>query len=476
MQEFREGNTTLSDRPHKISWQRDRVFVGLLIVAACIRLVMAFSMESLRLRGDEMDYIHTARVLVEEQRFFDMYRPPLYPVVQAAFLWCGGDTGSIRIFQGLLSALSLVFLYRIAFRAYGRKPALIATAFCAFDPILVEFSCILLSETVFIFLFLIALDLLTGTLETRRNVLWIWPGILLALAGLTRSQLITFLPIICLWIVMERGKRNWMKPCLFLTLSCIVVILPWTIRNYRASKAVVIVDVLGPMNLLISTVPEVKYIDKGTAWKESWTRVDGVRYRLAARRNTSRTQRRALEIAIGRIAADPGGFARKCLWEAGHLWTLDNHLLVHLRNGWYGDTAKKRVLPVAVVVTIGFTVWLYLSGFAGFVFAGRSPFRHLAIWAVVQALLLYGLIYSMARYAVPLRPLLAVMAGSAWSGGIRDGLELTSRKVRLLKICAITVIFLLILLVWARELPFVWDLIMHGGETFMKPEHLLLNQ
>ncbi|MBN1354994.1 glycosyltransferase family 39 protein [bacterium] len=457
------------------SWRRDRVFRIILIVSALIKLGLAVHFGSLRLRGDEMDYIHTARVLVVENRVFDMYRPPAYPFLQAAVIFLGAGNTAIRILQVIFSVLTTVFVYRMTGSAYGRTAARFASAIFAFDPVLVEFSYILLSETLFVFLVAALFDGMVSAKRTASNLHWLGLGAIFGLAVLTRSQIMTFFPFIWFWVFMEwKGSiRISVRRLLFFSFGSALLISPWTIRNYRASGAFVPVDVVGPMNLLMSTHPDTLYVDKGTTWKESWTGVDGVRYRLAARRDTARAMRRAMEISLARIRRNPGGFFRKCIWEAGHLWTLDNHLLVHLRNGWYGSEARIWLLPPAAVFTALFTVCLTVSGAAGICFVRDGPISRLAILAFLHAMLLFGLVFSTSRYAVPLRPFLAIAAGGWWAAKISPGGDSPVPIWNRTRILVFSAIAMCLLAIWSRDMPLIRDMLIRNAEGLTAPELII---
>ena len=156
--------------------------------------------------------------------------PPLYPTVLAGVSLLGGDSVlTQRAFGALFGAVTIVLIALIGRRVGGERVGLAAAAVAALYPLFVAADGAPMSES--LYGMLIAGCLLTA-LHLRDNrtirgaaVL----GALIALAALTRSEALLLLLLIGLPLT----GRNW-KAAIALVSACILVLTPWTVRNWSA--------------------------------------------------------------------------------------------------------------------------------------------------------------------------------------------------------------------------------------------------
>ena len=265
------------------------------------------------------------------------------------------------------------------------------------------------------------------------------------------------MPLLLAWLLWagrrEAGLRRAAGRAALVALGCGLVLLPWTLHHAARHGRLVVVSSVGPYNLLVGSDPSAHFVDKDDHWNARWGHLPEGGY----------AQGPALQVSWLRIVSRPGGFLAKSLWEAGHLWTLDSFPLRHLRNGWYGDAAAAW-LPGAVVLCVAFTALLYAGGVLGLLAAPASSLRSVGLLALLHATLLFGVTFSLSRYAVPMRPLLAL--GAAWLAWHprgparwlrRDG-RLDARRA----VLAAGVV-LLLGFAWWNDLPLLWDMLAHGG-------------
>ncbi len=443
----------------------------LLVLAASglLKLVLAVAVRHHAPILDEGAYLELAQGLAAGRGYVGTFRPPGYPAFMAVFLSLGLGTLGVRLAQVALSLLSTVLLYRIVARESGGRAGRIATVIFAFDPLVVAFSHRLWSETLFITLFLVAVDLL---LLARRDGSWgrfAIAGVVLGVSALVRPMVVTTLPFLGLWLLWDAWRERAAglrlgRPVLrmvVLGLTCLLVILPWTIRNQWVAGTFILIDSNGPFNVLVGSQPEARFVDKDDLWSARYGRVAGEPYTDLVLTDAARAQAGAMAAAKANIAADPAGFLAKCLWEAGHLWTLDSFLLRHLRNGWYGKDLPGWVTPLVTVVSATFYAALVLAGLAGICLGLGAPLARLSLLIVAQAVFLFGATYALSRYSLPLHPLLAYGAAVMLAGGtpLRARWQATAVPAR-------AVLLLLLLLVasgWARDLPLLGDMLLHQG-------------
>ncbi len=452
------------------AWSAPRFLAGVLLASGLLKLALAVAVRHHDAILDEGAYLELAQGLAAGRGFVGTFRPPGYPAFMAFWLWLGAGTLGIRLAQVALSLASAVLLHRLVAREAGDRAARVAVLLFAFDPLLVAFSHRLWSETLFIALFLLALDqLLLAVRETGWGRLAV-TGLVLGASALVRPMVVTSLPFIGLWLLWQawrdraEGGLRLARPVLqtlVLGLCCLTVILPWTARNQRVSGTFILIDSNGPFNFLVGSQPEARFVDKDDVWSSRYGRVDGQPYTELVLTDAARAQAGAMAQARANIAADPPGFAAKCLWEAGHLWTLDSFLLRHLRNGWYGSGLPGWVTPLVTLVSAGFYALLVLAGLAGLFLDTRTPFARLAVLLVGQAVLLFGATYALSRYSLTLHPLLAFGAASLLAGGrpVAECWRAAARPAR----AALVLLLLLVASGWVRDLPLLGDMLLHQG-------------
>jgi 4-amino-4-deoxy-L-arabinose transferase-like glycosyltransferase len=445
----------------------DRALLWIAGVSCGIKLLFALVAERNAPILDEGAYLSLARSLAATGHFQGTFRPPLYPAFEALFLYGGLGTLGIRLAQVVLSTLSVLLVYRIAFREAGQRPARIAAFLMAFNPVLIAFSHRLWSETLFIFLLLLAIDLLARPITEGNLRRWMGAGLLLGLAALTRPMLVTFLPFLAAWLLVHVARRQVKSgPALarFLTLAFAmgVVILPWTIRNRLASGDFVLIDSNGAFNILVGAQPESRFVDKDDVWSYRFGRVNGEAYVDLVARQPGRAQALAMEGAMSHIRQDIGGFVAKSWWEAGHLWTLDSFLLRHLRNGWYG-AVPGWVIPIVTIWAAGWFGLVVLSGFLGITAAAPSSFRSLLMLLLVQFTLLFAATYALSRYAVPLQALLAIPAG-AFLASRKETLDrVRAGLIPVHRLLLLGLVVIALGLAWIRDIPLLADMVHTGG-------------
>lgn len=394
-----------------------RGFWAILALSTAVKLALAIGLDSRPPVLDELAYLRLAQTLVNEGRFDTTFRPPLYPALIAFWLWSGVGVLGVRLTQVVLSALSVWLTFRLAQRAAPDTPgaALLAAALVAFHPTLVMFSHRLWSETTFIFLLLAALDLLMGALN--RRAVWLTAGLLLGAAALTRPVILPFLPLLGAWALIQLRRtgveRPWLKAAgrlALLGVGVTCVVAPWTIRNFRQTGDFVLVTTNSAFNLLVGSQPEAAFVVKDDTWRQEYGAVDGTMFQDLERVDPGGTQQEAIELALENIQEDPKLFVRKSIWEAGRLWTLDSFLLRHLRNGWYGGPTPRWVLVSLTLLTLVYMLVLYIGGVLGLATERPSRLRGVVLLLIGFSVALFGLAYSLSRYALPLHPLLAVFA------------------------------------------------------------------
>ncbi|MCK4821635.1 glycosyltransferase family 39 protein, partial [bacterium] len=139
----------------------------------------------------------------------------------------------VRIIQSILGATSCLIIYFLGKEIFPRRVAIIAAIIATFYYPFIQMSAYLVTESVSIFLLLFSFWWLIKSKED--NLFWslILSGILLGLAGLTRSTFFGFYPLIPLiFVLTSHSKKEGLKQGVLIFIGIALVLLPWVTRNY----------------------------------------------------------------------------------------------------------------------------------------------------------------------------------------------------------------------------------------------------
>lgn len=157
-------------------------------------------------------------------------QPPLYPGLLGGWLLMFGvDAATGKALNLMLSALTLV-LWAWTCPRTSMRPGwqLASTALLAFHPALVAYTAILGTETLAVFLAILAFTLTNAPMRVLKFGLL---GIVLALVALNRPQLLPLPVGVAIGVLC--GGLDWQRArnCLILLAAFGAVLLPWALRN-----------------------------------------------------------------------------------------------------------------------------------------------------------------------------------------------------------------------------------------------------
>jgi 4-amino-4-deoxy-L-arabinose transferase-like glycosyltransferase len=184
--------------------------------------------------GDQFEYLQVGRNLLSahELKFHDprfeqdvyAFRSPGYPLLIAA---CGGSARVVRIVQALLDTSTVLAIYLLARRYVDPRSSLVAAAFVAFNPFLIYFTGLILTETLFTAL------LAWGMYLLSRRCRWLrLHGLLLLSASVlvrpSAMGLVILLPALIEW---PKGWRAVLRSTALAGVILVIVLFPWAYRN-----------------------------------------------------------------------------------------------------------------------------------------------------------------------------------------------------------------------------------------------------
>lgn len=163
----------------------------------------------------------------------DSLRTPLYPMLLAGFQLMGAGGYGMLFLQVLLSSLTAVITANLSLKIFKcNRTALIAGLIVAIDIPSIIFTGLILTETVFTFLFIASIFSLVTHLETKDPRSLIWAGALHALAILCRPvAAITFVIILLVLLFSESSSRERIKKAAVWCITVFLILSPWLVRN-----------------------------------------------------------------------------------------------------------------------------------------------------------------------------------------------------------------------------------------------------
>jgi 4-amino-4-deoxy-L-arabinose transferase-like glycosyltransferase len=157
--------------------------------------------------------------------------PPLYSVLLAGPALLGLDSpDSQRLAGAVFGAVTILALGLLGRRLAGERAGLIAAGLGAVYPTLIAADGALMSETLYGALVALALLAAYRLLDVPGVGRALVLGAVTALAALTRGEALLLLPLVLIPLVWRR-REGW-RPALVAVLAFIVVLAPWTARNW----------------------------------------------------------------------------------------------------------------------------------------------------------------------------------------------------------------------------------------------------
>jgi 4-amino-4-deoxy-L-arabinose transferase-like glycosyltransferase len=203
--------------------------------ALLVRLPLFFTEHDAVPGGDSRQYLAIADGLLDGQGFeTDAYRTPGYPLFIAALQLLPGPTGdAVVVAQHLIGVGLVVAVLLVAWRFFGKAPALVAAALVAFTPVMPALENMILADFLFgtaIFAGAVALAYaLADRISPRLLVL---TGVVFGLAANVKPSgqfLIVAAPLALL--ATTRSVRQTVKWGAVPVVAFALTITPWIIHN-----------------------------------------------------------------------------------------------------------------------------------------------------------------------------------------------------------------------------------------------------
>lgn len=232
------------------------LFYALLFAGLFARLLWVTLVDTLPM-SDFLLYHESALSIVNGQGYriygyLSAYEPVGYPAFLALLYYVfTPDIIVPKLANILLSCLTMILTYVIAKRAFSEKVALIAMLIMAFIPRNITFTSVLSTEITFTVLFT-ALNLLVFI---RSKGMWAIAlrGVLTGVLALIKPYMLVYqLIMFAIDYIHTRKLVPSLKSFLLTTALMIVLISPWTIRNYIMFNTLIPISTNGGYNIFVN--------------------------------------------------------------------------------------------------------------------------------------------------------------------------------------------------------------------------------
>lgn len=349
---------------------------------------------------DTQNYLRVARSLVESESF-EMWRKPTayvapgYPFFLAfIFKIAGENLLAVKLVQILLGAATTGVVYFLALQFVRPAVAMMAALITAAHPELVGMTSYIYTETLFIFLLTTTLLLLTRAMASAKTFYFLSAGALLGVTTLCRGTTLYF-PVFLLGLALfSTQRRVWLRGCLLFVISMVIVIAPWTIRNYYHFQTFLPIatgagDVFWAGNYLAFD-GEYLYQETGAKMFEVAGDVD-----LVTR------DRLLMEDAKKNILADPLPHAWLFVRKIFRYWLRVYEDVPH-------GEARQRNWPVFSVLAATHYMLLLLAVIGLRRCGGRPESVKMLLTFVCYYTLVHAATLAVVRYRMPLLPLISI--------------------------------------------------------------------
>jgi hypothetical protein len=381
-----------------------RTLLLLTLAAAAVRAAFLVLEPATSPVADERTWTDWARIVAERPSPLAhkmIFHPPLYPYFLAPSFALTGSFALAKVLQAALASLLVPAVGRVGRHLLGAQAGLAAAALAAFYPELVWFSFHFWVENLFLVLLWWGFERALAADRDRRLRDAVLAGVLFGLAVLARETALYFVPVVAMWLAYRRGRDGAARGAV-LVAAAVLVVAPWTVRNWLAFGAFVPVSTASGQNLFQGNTRIPR--------DETYVMVDAVQGRIEQYRYA-----RAMGLAAIR-ERQPWWLLEKLAEQMPMFWEAESMALIHVKRGAYGKVAPSAAIALSAVMLAPYLVVLALAvrGLA------RAPAaRGLGLLLLFAAY--YNAIHVVAhgfnRYRLPVMPVLFLLAAWGWRRG-----------------------------------------------------------
>jgi len=364
----------------------------------------------------------------------DAERTPLYPLFVAGIFKIFHGPQLLFLIQAMLGAMTAVIAYFIAKEFLSPGFAAGVGFLTALEPYTAYLTGLIMTETVFTFLFLLGFYVFLRSIGKKNIFLIASAGILLGAATLVRPtiQYLPFAFLIVMWLSWKHADAKFFKHAALFIGIFLLVLFPWLVRNYQVFGVPQISD-SPDKNLYGYLAPSIMALEKNTSYADSaqsYFLQHGITEAQVNFKNAPQTR----AIAIQTIAQYPQGLAESIVVTMWTFFTNDAYASMLSNIGYAVSFSHPPVLalllhPQEFVSFLSSTArgvdWVPIVGRVFWILVSIAAIVGGVIWTRQKAspafLLIIGTIAYFAlttvvvglgatgRYRIPVEPLIFVL-------------------------------------------------------------------
>jgi len=349
--------------------------IGLLVIAFLMRAAVAIALQTwldqqperhFLIEGDANGYWELGEKMARGDDYA-IHQPPRYvlrmpgfPAVLAVaqLLPMGHPFLTARILLAVIGTATCALVYFLSLKLLQFLPqwaqrhrqivALLATGYCVAAPVLLGFSVVILSETLFALALLLSLlcglqwintfsiqpDLQQKSAVVSQYSRAAVTGVVMGLACYVRPSWILFAPLLALLVMLlNRQKRHVILQSFVMLLCLVLTLLPWGIRNHQVTGHVVLTTLWDGPSLYDALNPRATGASDMTFFTIDQPELDGMseyeinqHYRQKAWQFVQQQPGRVLQLAGIKFlrfwspVPNTNQFASVWIWLAMALW------------------------------------------------------------------------------------------------------------------------------------------------------------
>lgn len=354
-----------------------------------------------------------------------IWRAPLYPAFLAAVYALFGEQNETGVFlvQCALDSVTSVLIFYMGVRLFGETVGLLSAVSFAVHPLSAYYSLRLLPESLFTLTFTAVIAAWISAVATRRFMAYMVVGALIAVTSLVKPVALGLWPLLAAYAICrlrdEPGRA--LTSATALTLACLIVLVPWALRNYRVTGEIVAVATGGGYALWLGN----QMVSEG---KEDWEVDETTRAHLFERRDAIIMRTEPADQAFTPVSNYP---LIRSTTQPVHISVPEDHAF--FLAAWREIASHPfdtMLLTVRKLFRFFFKVFLpenrwaqsyiilFQSLFLGVASLGMLEARRqgVMVFALILPILFLAAVYSMTfstiRYSIPTIPILSILSAA----------------------------------------------------------------
>ena len=314
-------------------------------------------------------------------------QPPVYPYLVAGIFKVTGAYSylSLWIAVGLnafFSALTAIVILKIGKRTFGASTGVLAAWIWSCWIYEAVVSIRLWESSLSALLLAVGLLLLPGLASSIRPRLWLNFGALAGLAALTNTTSLSVFSFFWLWLWISYRRRGLScgRRLVASVVVCMLVLLPWTIRNYSTFHRIVPIRDNFGLELWIGNHEGVKHV-----FDRDFPILDPSEYDRLGEIRFMETKR---DIALEFLGRNPGTFVRLSARRCFQFWSAPE------KSAW---------LALSLLAWMGMILAQWRKGFAAVPYA----------LVILVFPLVYYVTHVFSSYRHPIEPVVLLLAAYA---------------------------------------------------------------